>query len=99
MALIAVPLLTGALAWSGCGEKGTTTTTIKPAGVLSGLEPFVANAYVTGTQNPIQTTVGEINQYRNAKLKLTVVASDPRVSGICETTFNVLARAYLIAYR
>ena len=88
LVLMAFLLLAGALVWSGCGDTGTTTTT-GAAGALSGLEPFVANAYVTWTQNPIQTTVGDINQYRNGKLKSTIVASDPRVGGICEVTLNL----------
>lgn len=92
IALIACLLLAGALAWGGCGDKGTTTTT-EPAGVLSGIDPFIGATTLTDSTNPTQTTAGDITQLRNGKLTFTVVASDPRVAGTMESAFNIDVRA------
>ncbi len=82
-------LLAGALAWAGCGDQASSTE----GAVLSGLEPFVGNAMYTGAQEATATVVGDVTEYRDGKLTATVEASDPRVSGTIEVTFNLDLRS------
>jgi hypothetical protein len=83
---IAVALIiAGTLAWSGCGGTASSGSN---AAILSGLEPFVAGAMLTQTQDGTETTVDNVTQDRNWTYVYQVEASDPRASGTLEVIFN-----------
>ena len=60
----ALLLLATAVAAAGCGDQASA----QENQVLSGLEPFVGQAALIASQDPTETVVGEVTQYRDGKL-------------------------------
>jgi hypothetical protein len=89
LVLAALLLLVAAVASAGCGDQASASENQ----VLSGLEPFVGQAALRASQSPTETVMGDVTQYRDGKLTQQVEASDPRLSGTAEVTFNLDERA------
>jgi hypothetical protein len=82
--MLGLLLLTGALAWAGCGSDESSAQ----GTLLSRAQPFVASAAVGKQTEGATTKAGDVTQVRNATVSYKIEATDPRVAGTYDVLYN-----------
>ena len=80
-------LVTGALAWAGCGNDDTNSSA--QGTLLSGAQPFVAAAAPGKQTEGTTTKVGDVTQVRDATISYKIEATDPRVAGTHDVVYSL----------